>query len=240
MKSVIRNGLIATAIALTVMGGFLLWAFQTLPEGQIPLHWNVHNDPDRWGTRTEALWSLAIIPIVTLFICAVLAVVPHIDPRKANLEKSAKVYGISWIATLILLVGVHAGITQMMVSGALGESESGGNAIPFVRFVIAGTGIVFIILGNYMPKTRPNWFLGIRTPWTLSSNNTWEKTHRVGGRLFILLGFATILIAFILNGLALALTPSILAVSTALFCAVYSYTIWRTSNDRDIDPDYIV
>lgn len=240
MKPVIRLGLIASAIALTLMAGVMIWAYQTLPEGRIPLHWNIHNEVDRWGTRTEALWSLAIMPIVTLFVCALLAVVPSIDPRKANLEKSAKVYGIAWISTLVLLVGVHAGVAYMTISGVTGEALGKETVVPFVRLVIAATGILFVVIGNYLPKTRPNWFLGIRTPWTLSSNDTWEKTHRVGGRLFMLMGLATILAAFIFNGLTLALLPAALSVGTALVCVVYSYIVWRNAPDKHTDPDLIV
>lgn len=240
MKPVIRLGLIASAIALTLMAGVMIWAYQTLPEGRIPLHWNAAGQVDRWGTRTEALWSLAIIPAVTLFVCALLATVPFIDPRKANLEKSAKVYAIVWISTLILLVGVHAGIAYMTISGATGEALGKDTVVPFVRLVIAGTGILFVVIGNYLPKTRPNWFLGIRTPWTLSSNDTWEKTHRIGGRLFMVAGLAIIIAAFIFSGATLAILPALIILPIALFCVGYSYYAWHSADDKHTDPDLIV
>lgn len=237
MKSVIRNGLIATTIALAIMAGVMIWAYQTLPDGQIPLHWNAAGDVDRWGSRTEALWALAILPIVTLFTGALLAVVPALDPRKINLEKSAKVYAVVWISTMALMTALHVGIAQMSISGANGGEA---NAIEFVRFVIAGTGILFVLLGNYLPKTRPNWFLGISTPWTLSSDDTWEKTHRVGGRLFMVVGFLSIIAAFVFNGLTLALIMPAMTISVALFCVIYSYFVWRGATDKHLGTEQIV
>lgn len=237
MKSVIRNGLIATAIALAIMAGVMIWAFQSIPDGQVPLHWNAAGEVDRWGTRTEALWALAILPIVTLFTGALLAVVPSLDPRKANLEKSAKVYSVVWISTMVLLAAIHVGIAHMSINGA---TKGDANAIEFIRFVIAGTGILFVLLGNYLPKTRPNWFLGIRTPWTLSSDNTWEKTHRVGGRLFMLVGFLSIIAAFVFNGLTLAFVTPAMTISVAFFCVLYSYFVWRGATDKHLGSEQIV
>ncbi|MEM1390866.1 MAG: SdpI family protein, partial [Pseudomonadota bacterium] len=89
-------------------------------------------------------------------------------------------------------------------------------------------------------KTRPNWFLGIRTPWTLSSNQAWEKTHRLGGRLFMAIGVIGLIAAFVLDGLPLALIIPALALSTAMICAVYSYFVWRNADDKALDADYIV
>ncbi len=240
MKQTIRLGLTVSAIALAIMAGIMVWAYQALPEGRIPLHWNVHNDPDRWGTRTEALWSLAIIPVVTVFMTLLLAVLPSLDPRKTNLEKSSKVYAISWVSTAALLAICHVGIGLMTINGATGGETDKAFVVPFVRIVIAATGLLFILLGNYLPKTRPNWFLGIRTPWTLSSDDTWEKTHRLGGRLFLLSGIIGLITAFTLNGIWLALAMPLVLMPSVLICVVYSYLVWRRASDKQIGNDLIV
>ena len=237
MKTTIRIGLITTLICITLMAGVTYWAAQNLPADDIPLHWNAAGEVDRWGTYREAMMALLIIPAIGLLTGLLLAVVPFLDPRRANLIKSSKVYLISWIASMILLAGVHAGVAYMTVTGARGEDAP---ALEFVRFVIAGTALLIIILGNYLPKTRPNWFLGIRTPWTLSSDNSWEKTHRVGGRLFMLVGLITLISAFTLQGISLALLTPALMMSVVLFCVVYSYLVWRRSDDRRTETDYIV
>lgn len=240
MKNVIRNGIIASALAILVMFGVAVWVWMSLPAAEeIPVHWNAAGEPDRWGTKSEAMISHYVMIGVTLFTSVMLAFMPKIDPRKANLEKSAKVYGISWIATMVLLAGISVGIGWLKVSSVGAAPDANVSGIPFVRFVIAGTAILFIILGNYMPKTRPNWFLGIRTPWTLSSNQAWEKTHRLGGRLFMIVGTVGLMAAFILNGLALALVIPAMAMATALVCVVYSYFVWREADDKALDADYI-
>ena len=240
MKKTIRNGLIASLLTLATMAAVAIWVWMTLPVGaDIPLHWGIDGQPDRWGTKTEAMVVFYIMIGVTLFTTLLLAFLPKIDPRKTNLEKSAKVYGVSWIATMALLAAVTVGIGVMKTAPfSSGGAEIG--AIPFVRIVIAGTGILFLVIGNYLPKTRPNWFLGIRTPWTLSSNDTWEKTHRGGGRLFMLVGVATVIAAFLFEGLVLALLPAAMTISTALICVVYSYLVWRGADDRHVDPDLVV
>lgn len=89
--------------------------------------------------------------------------------------------------------------------------------------------MLFIVLGNYMPKTRSNWFVGIRTPWTLSSEETWVKTHRFGGKLFVLIGIMLVASGIMRpDWVALALLPVSLAVGALLW--VYSYVVWK----RDI------
>ncbi|MEM1087643.1 MAG: SdpI family protein [Pseudomonadota bacterium] len=241
MNKTIRNGVIASVFAIAIMTGVAVWVWISLPaDQQIPVHWNAAGEPDRWGTRSEAMISHYIVIGVSIFTAVLLAFMPKIDPRKANLEKSSKVYGISWIATMVLLACISVGTGWLKVSSVNPDQSIEASAIPFVRFVIAGTALLFLILGNYLPKTRPNWFLGIRTPWTLSSNQAWEKTHRLGGRLFMVVGVIGFVSAFLLSGLALALVVPILAVSSALTSAIYSYFAWRDADDGALDADYIV
>jgi len=234
----IRTGLIASTLALAAMAGIMFWAIGAMPTGvEIPLHWNLDGAVDRYGSCTEALWVLALIPGSALFTTILLSVVPSLDPRKGNLSKSAKLYTLVWVATMILLTFIHAGMAWSFVKGATVPEI---NTIPFVRFIIAGSAALFLILGNYMPKTRANWFLGIRTPWTLSSDVTWEKTHRLGGRLFMLAGVLGIIGAFTLKGLWLAFLLPGMAIPIAAFCMVYSYMVWRKAEDKHVSSDYIV
>ncbi|MEM8616083.1 MAG: SdpI family protein [Pseudomonadota bacterium] len=239
MKTVTRYGLIASALAIAVMVGVAVWVWTVLPAGeQVPVHWGPDGQPDRWGTKSEAMVSHYIMIGGTVFTTLILAFVPRIDPRKANLEKSAKVYGVSWIATMALLAAVSIGSGFLKTAPYTGTGiEVSG--IPFVRFVIAGTAILFILLGNYLPKTRPNWFLGIRTPWTLSSDNAWEKTHRLGGRLFMAAGVIGLVTAFVLNGVALALFIPAMSIGIAVVCVVYSYFAWREAPDKAVGSDYV-
>ncbi|MBT9446177.1 MAG: SdpI family protein [Hyphomonadaceae bacterium] len=92
---------------------------------------------------------------------------------------------------------------------------------------MAGVGVLFVFLGDAMPKTRPNFFVGVRTPWTLSSDLAWQKTHRLAGWLFVLVGFWAIVAAFTLKGIALAFSVTGPILIVAAVSAVYSWFVWK-------------
>ncbi len=104
-----------------------------------------------------------------------------------------------------------------------------GSKLDITTIAIVGTGLLFIVMGNYLPKVRPNYMVGIRTPWTLTSDLAWDRTHRVGGRLVMLEG-----IAFILVGLVHPPRPAFIAtligaiVLLLVFVFAYSYRVWKT------------
>jgi len=232
----IRTGLIVSAIVLVLMTGITIWASGQLPADNIPVHWNASGVADRFADRQEAFFVLWLIPGMALLGAAVFALLPQIEPMRDNLFKSRKAYNAVWIAAMILFLAIQGGIAYMMVQSSGDQMQSN----EFVRVIIAGTGILFIVLGNYLPKTRQNWFLGIRTPWTMSSEYTWEKTHRLAGRLFFGVGFICLLSAFIVNGIGLVFVVTGSAVSSALICIVYSFIVYRSAPDKRVSPDYIV
>lgn len=231
-----RLGLIVSAIVFVIMAGIAIWTGQQLPAENIPVHWDASGTPDRYSDRGEAMLLLWLLPGITLFTALVFCILPQIEPMRDNLFKSRKAYNATWIATMVLMLSIHAGIAYMMLQSTQDQMPTN----EFVRVVIAGTGLLFIVLGNYLPKTRQNWFLGIRTPWTLSSEFTWEKTHRLAGRLFMGVGFICLISAFILNGIGLVFIVTGSALSVALTSAVYSFWVYRSAPDKRVSPDYIV
>lgn len=232
----IRTGLIFSITAIIGMCAVNFWAMPQIPEGQVPVHWGIDGTPDRYGDRSEAIFGLWIVPISTVFTTLILAIAPRLDPNGENLMKSRKAYIVIWCSVMILLLGVHAGVAMLMVRSVTQSPD----ANEFVRFVIAASAILFIVKGNYLPKTRSNWFLGLRTPWTLSSDITWEKTHRLAGRLFMLAGFICLIGAFVLDGgwLIVMLLGTLLPAT--LISVVYSYLVWRNAPDKRIGTEYIV
>ncbi|MEL7541532.1 MAG: DUF1648 domain-containing protein, partial [Pseudomonadota bacterium] len=144
----IRTGLIVSTIVLALMAGISLWAGGQLPADNIPVHWDANGTPDRFSDRNEAMFLLWTLPGSALFGVLVFCLLPQIEPMRDNLFKSRKAYNAVWIATMVLFLGIHGGIAYMMVQSAGDEMQSN----EFVRIVIAGTGILFIVMGNYLPK----------------------------------------------------------------------------------------
>lgn len=187
--------------------------YSDLP-GRFPSHWNHSGEVDGWMSRE---WGAFLIPLILVAQLGLFYVLPRIDPRGANYTKFKSTYDILIITLMIFMLGVHL----LILAAALGVR------IPITRIVPAGVGILFIVLGNLMPRMRPNWFVGIKTPWTLSSDRVWDRTHRFSGRLFVVVGALIVLSALLAPALVkpvLMFAPWVLVIAVL----VYSYIIWRT------------
>ncbi len=141
--------------------------------------------------------------------------IPLIDPRKARYDQFRKVYHIFKDLIVAFTVAIY------FITGFSGM----GYNVPVGVWVPGLVGIMFIVLGNYMSKIKPNWFMGIRTPWTLSSEEVWNKTHRLGGKLFILTGVVMILMNFFpVSWRMPVLFAMIIALVAGTF--IYSYVLY--------------
>ena len=157
------------------------------PDQQVPVHSGVDGEPDGWAT---ALVGFAILPLITAGIVGLYALVPRIEPRRRNLERSANAYRTTAIAVVVFL-----GVAQAVVVLA-----SIGDTLPMVAIVGLGIGTLFIVMGNVLATVRSTFLFGVRTPWTLTSDRAWDRTNRLVGRLFVLAGLT--LIALTLAGSA--------------------------------------
>ncbi len=230
MKPFIRTGLTWSLVATILAGGIAAYAWSALPTaGDIPVHWNIHGEPDQFAPRGQAGVYLLILPGAMALISLVLAVAPLIDPRGRNVEAGRRAYLAAWLGAMLLLLMLQGGITALMLKAG-GDTSLPDGA---VRWVIAAASALFVLIGNYMPKTRSSFVFGIRTPWTLSSDTAWEKTHRMAGPLFMVAGALGIAGAFLFSGIWLALQLTGLIMAAALISVVYSYFAWRSAADRD-------
>jgi uncharacterized membrane protein len=162
---------------------YLLIKWQSFGD-EVPLHWNLKGEVDRYGSPKE-LWLVAIIPIFTYFI---FWLIPKIDPKNKIKEMGKKYDQLKFFIV---------GMTALLSLYLLYAIQKGRMVNPEMIFFFVG--LVFIILGNYLPSIRPNYFVGIRTPWTLENNEVWKDTHRLGGKIFVLLGLVTILLSLALD-----------------------------------------
>ena len=199
-------------IALVVATGFGLWAQGRLP-AEVISHWGLDGRPDGWSARSTIVF---LIPLAGFAVALLFTLFPRIDPRRANYELHAGTYWTLANATLIAFAAMHV----MVIGINLGWPVS------INRVMGIGVGALFILIGNLMSRMRPNWFMGIRTPWTLSSDSVWRKTHRIGGYAFVIAG--VILIGM---GLArpawLVMTLFGAAALAGLVPVIYSYILWR-------------
>lgn len=199
---------------LLVAGSFILSAFlyNKLPD-QMPMHWNFAGEVDRYGAKLEGAF---LMPFLNAGILFMLIWLPVIDPKRASYERFESFYKLfQWIMVIFFTI-MHA----LVLIWSLGYQVSIG------LYVKLAVGSLFMILGNYMGKVGPNWFVGIKTPWTLENPEVWTKTHRLAGPLFFAAGIIIALMAFV-DG---ALSFWIIMISTfiaAFVPIIYSYFIYR-------------
>ncbi len=160
-----------------------LYLFQLMPE-KIPVRWNFEGQVDRFGNSSS---HILIINLILIGLYLLFIFLPCIDPNKKRYAEFKKIYHIFKNILLLFMAGIFF-LTNL---NAVGYSINISIYIPL--FV----GILFVIIGNYMAKIKMNWFMGIRTPWTLSSEDVWNKTHRLGGKLFMLSGVLIALTGFL-------------------------------------------
>jgi uncharacterized membrane protein len=186
--------------------------YPKLPE-TIPTHWNMDGQPDGWSNRAFGAW---ITPVILLGMWALFRLLPAIDPRGANYAKFGGAFEAIIDSLMLFLLGMHI----VLLRAGLGYPVQIERIVPF------GVGVLLIVIGNLLPRCRPNWFVGIRTPWTLSSDRVWEKTHRLGGRLFVAAGFLIAIAAlFWVQWVRVVLITSILLATAAVL--IYSYLEWK-------------
>jgi uncharacterized membrane protein len=215
-----RPLLLVTAASLAIQLGLAAWTLGTVGwETRVPIHWGIDGTADGFA---PAWVAVAITPAITLLLGPLLAVLPRFDPRRENLARSSTAY--LWICGS--LVALMAGMQLLICQAA---RDPGTSVFPFLGI---GVGVILVVIGVFLGRTESNWFMGIRTPWTLSSDRSWARTHRVGGYLFMGFGIAVVASALWLPpGTFFWVLMIGLAGSVALLF-VYSYLAWRDDPDR--------
>ncbi|MFH1226090.1 MAG: SdpI family protein [bacterium] len=212
MKLTIKTEIIPLLVILaTVLVGF--YFFLNLPP-IVPTHWGINGQVDAWGSRNITLFlpPALIIGMYLLFL-----ILPYLDPKKENYQKFSGVYHGFKAALMIFFLVIY------LITGFSGL----GYQLPVDKIITAMMGVLFLLIGNYLPKLKTNWFIGIRTPWTLSSETVWHKTHQVGGKLFILEGILVIISLFLLKGVWLFSFFIISVLLLVIFIFAYSYWLYQ-------------
>ena len=180
------NWLEATLLVAPLIALLALW--NDLP-ARVPIHWNLRGEIDGWSSKTFML----LLPLISLGIILLLHILPRFDPKLGHAAgghgRMQSVLGILRLA-LAAFFGV---IFWMQLAAALGHSVAAGRIVPAATLLLLAT------IGNYSSNLRPNYFVGLRTPWTLESPETWRATHRLGGRLMFFGSAVLLVLQFFLS-----------------------------------------
>ncbi|NEM98182.1 SdpI family protein [Pontibacter burrus] len=189
---------------------FLNWA--ELPD-RVPIHFNFKGEADDWGSKN---FLAGLILFITLGVNLLLLAIPAIDPKDKIANMGSKYHQLRLMMAIFM-----AALSVFIVYSAKAGSLENSN---FVNLLV---GFLFVSFGNYFQAIKPNYFIGIRTPWTLESETVWRKTHRMGGRLWIIGGILVCLTALLPDPTFRYVSFLVVAALLVLIPVVYSFLLSR-------------
>lgn len=214
------------AVSLLMLIAMFVIAAMTWPRvpDLVPVHWGWSGQVNRMGGKFEGLF---VLPLTALGVYVLLLVLPRIDPRRTHYSAFASPYRMIRLLVIAMLFAL-----QLVILPRLSRPDA-----PLIGGPVLVLAIMFIVLGNLLPKIQSNWFVGVRTPWTLSSEESWRRTHRLAGWLFVIAGVVTIAITLLWPsaGMLALLTSSI---ATAGISVVYSYLVWRRDPSKAASANF--
>ena len=203
-------------ILILILFGIGIYLYPQLPE-RMASHWNVTGEVDGYMSK---FWGVFLLPIMSFGIFCLFLILPKIDPLKKNFVGFKKYYNAFMVFIIAFLFFIYA-LTIVWNMGIV---------FNMTQFVIPVVGIMFFYIGTILEHMKRNWFIGIRTPWTLSSDVVWDKTHKLGGKLFKIAGIIVFGSMFFPQYLLwFVLVPTILMV---LILFVYSYLEFQKEKTR--------
>ncbi len=206
----------ASALAVaTMVGTSLVVGVSLPPDVQLPVHWGLNGEADGFAGK----WTALLLPAaMTASLSLLFYVLPALEPRREGLERSQALYLWGWVAVLLICGAIQLAV----VSTALGWPVDAG------RLIVGATGAMLVPVGNQLGKSRSMYLIGVRTPWTLASEDVWIRTHRLAGKLMVAGGL--LIVAAALLDLASERLTALLIAVVALSAGVpivYSFLLWR-------------
>ena len=212
----VKRPLIASLALAAAMTVFAVVTAARLPaDAVLPTHWNASGEPDAFS---PALWALLFPAILAAGTALGFALIPRIEPLQDKLEGSAPLLRASWIGIMLLFV---------IIQGTIGLPAYGIDVS--VDAIMIGVGLMLVMMGNALPKSRPGFFVGIRTPWAILDADNWIATHRLGGKLMMLAGLAIIVVSVLpLRAETVGIIVLVSVFSAALIPFAYSWWLWQS------------
>lgn len=212
-----KDWVILFLILVTLLAGIYL--YPALPE-RVPSHWNIQGEIDGYSSRTFGAIGL---PLINLGLYFMLIILPALDPKKKNYKGFESYYRSMRLFFHIFFAWLYI----ITIYAAL------GNHIEVDVITKGSIAVLFLLLGNMMGKFKPNYFVGLRTPWTLASDDVWRKTHRFGGKVWVAGSIVMLAAAFIKGTIGFVIFFTVL-MFLVLIPTVYSYLKYKKDNIGDI------
>ena len=198
---------------IPIVVGLLLW--DQLPE-QVPYHWNINGEVDGWASKTQAVFLMPLLMLAMHWICVFASTA---DPKSKNYHPKS-ITLVLWICPVLNLV-----LNTMVYSAALGYGLDIEMLMPILM------GVLFILIGNLLPKMQQSYTMGIKLPWTLNNEENWNKTHRLAGKIWVA-GGVLILATAIWGSFWILIGASIIMV---LVPVIYSYLLYRKQTSAETE-----
>lgn len=207
-KTIVETGLF---VLLLVPFIYLASVWTLLPE-QVPTHYNVHGEVDRYSEKSDLIWMLLLIQALPFFL---MKYIPRLDPRR-----KAEGFGPNYGRLRVVIVVFMTALGCLLVHSAYRDI----NLALIVPVLIGGLSAG---IGNYIITAKSNYFIGIRTPWTLENEEVWRKTHRLGGRMMFWTGLASIALSFLLPAQIRLVVVVVLLGLSSVIPVIYSYLVYQ-------------
>lgn len=217
-KEIIMNKILKTIIwpVMAAPAVYLAIAWKQMPE-RVAVHFDLKGNADRFGSKNELLTMTIILTVVNMLVYLLLANVYRIDPKKNAADNKPRLFRIAFAVGLFM-----AAVVCLII-----YSASSGNLKFNSGLILAGVGLLFAFIGNYMPNMKPNYFAGLRLPWTLENPDNWRKTHQLAGRLWFTGGlFLAVICLFTPPLIAIIIFFVVMTIITVI-PGVYSYRLYK-------------
>jgi uncharacterized membrane protein len=211
MSTRLTTIIVLVLVLAVTIAGLSLW--NRLPD-QMASHWNVNDQVDGYMSK---FWGVFLMPLITLGMFLLFLVIPNIDPLKANIAQFRNSFNLF----IVLIVGFMVYVYTLTLLWNLGYTNFGVG-----KAMMPALGVLFIFVGYTLRKAKRNFFIGIRTPWTLSSERVWDETHRIGAILFTISGVLALLGSFF-GGMTAFVMLMVPILGSAIFLVIYSYILYQ-------------
>lgn len=214
------NRIVWVVMAAPAIYLFIVW--KKIPE-KVVLHFDWSGQPDRFGNKSELLTTSLILVLTSVIVYLILTNIYRIDPKKYAAENKDRLkrlaFGVVVFISAVLCMIIY--------------SSSHGNISFSTGFLLAGTGLLFAFIGNYMHNIKPNYFAGFRLPWTLENEDNWKKTHALAGKLWFSGGlFLAIICLFLPSRIAMIIFFVVMGILT-IIPIIYSFRLFQSQKKKN-------